>query len=170
MIFYEEELVIDPKEFVKYLEPTFGYKSPFVPDDDYALNDDETGFILRLFNIQTFGGMMHAGLNNDGDGSISHPTDVNVKPDTPFRLSNLTVYVVTYHLRLREIPKGTIAYVVPTPDVAQNGLIMTPTYIRKGDLKSTIHPGRTFTFYPDFPMATLCFDKIYHKTKKDSEK
>jgi hypothetical protein len=159
--------VIDPKEFTKYLKYVVGYKSPFVPKDEFEMNDEQTGFVLRLFSISTFGGIAHYPLGADGIGLISNPKDVEIKShQQPFRMAAFTAYSWLFNLMLEKLPDGIVAYLKPVSVIADGGLIFNESNIKTGVIKSTVFPGRNLDIYSDYPAANLYFDKLYRKASK----
>jgi hypothetical protein len=69
---------------------------------------------------------------------------------------------------MRELPKGVVALVKPVRELADNGVMFGDTLITKGQIKTTVFPGRMMEIYQDYPVATLYFDKVY-QNKKASE-
>ena len=160
--------MIDPKAFSKYLKYVMGYKSPFVSnkDDEFELNEEQTGFVLRLFSISTFGGILHAMLGNSGEAALSAPKDVEIKShQQPYRLAAFTAYSWMFNLELSGLPEEIVAFIKPIPSIAEGGLIFNETYLnRNGLIKSTVFPGRNLDIYADYPAAILYFDKLYRKS------
>lgn len=144
-------MLLDARQFEKILANVAGGRK--------RIKYQGNGVLLNLEDVRTFGGVFRFYHNSKGEAVSSGAQSQPIRVRNPIRIPEMNAVKVAFHLSLKKnLPKGVVAYMTPTPEMAEAGLIISHQWITKaGDLWASAVALRKIEIETDYPMALLMF-------------
>lgn len=144
-------MLLDPRQFSKILANTSGGRK--------NVKYDGNGVILNLEDVRTFGGIIRFYTDADGKTASSGSQSQPVRVRNPIRLPEMSSFKLKLHLQIKSrLPVGVVAYITPTPELAEAGLVFCHKWIKDdGPLEVSAMAMRKMELETGYPVAMLVF-------------
>lgn len=151
-------MILRADQFEEYIDFRSGFKTDRFEKIAYDVR--ETGILLRLIDIRTYGGQARCYLDSENEPIVTGSNSVPMRIKRPFRLAAQSSYIFYSHLQLRELPEDVIAYVQPSSIVQSLGIVFSDNLFTEGDIEFSAIPLRALELCEYFPIGSLRFSKI----------